>query len=75
MTPSAETAANTGDKKTELNKQLIDNLKAELDKVKADLSAELDKVERAKANKISIGNERPAPRSSEFGSCYLLSAT
>ena len=57
MAASTNIVANTDSKKTEVNNQLIENLKAELSRVKADLRDELDKVnadaERLRAFNVS----------------------
>lgn len=44
MAASTNIVANTEGNKLEANAQLIDNLKAELNKVKAELADELDRV-------------------------------
>jgi hypothetical protein len=57
MAASTNIVANTDSKKTEVNNQLIENLRAELSRVKADLKDELDKVnadaERLRAFNVS----------------------
>jgi hypothetical protein len=57
MAASTNIVANTDSKKTEVNNQLIENLRAELSRVKADLRDELDKVnadaERLRAFNVS----------------------
>ena len=57
MAASTNIVANTDSKKTEVNNQLIENLRAELSRVKADLKDELDKVnadaERLRACNVS----------------------
>ena len=57
MAASTKIVANTDGKKTEVNNQLIENLRAELSRVKADLKDELDKVnadaERLRAFNVS----------------------
>jgi hypothetical protein len=57
MAASTNIVAKTDGKKTEVNNQLIENLRAELSRVKADLSDELDKVnadaERLRAFNVS----------------------
>jgi hypothetical protein len=57
MAASTNIVANADSKKTEVNNQLIENLRAELSRVKADLKDELDKVnadaERLRAFNVS----------------------
>ena len=48
--------------KLEANKQLIDNLKAELTKVKAELADELDRV-KAEINRLSALKQTIGPKS------------
>jgi hypothetical protein len=48
--------------KLEANKRLIDNLNAELNKVKADLADELDKV-KAEINRLSGLKQTVGPKS------------
>ena len=50
--PTTNIVANAEGNKLEANKRLIDNLKAELNKVKADLADELDRV-KAEINRLS----------------------
>ena len=57
MSASTNNVANTNGKKTDVNNQLIENLKAELNRVKTDLKDERDKVngdaERLRAFNVS----------------------
>ena len=64
MAASMNIVANTDGKKTELN-QLIELMRAELDRVKADLKDELDKV-NADAEKLRLLNvsQQQAPSDS-----------
>jgi len=48
--------------KLDANKRLIDNLKAELNKVKADLADELDRV-KAETNRLSALKQTVGPKS------------
>ena len=57
MAGSTNIVANTASKITEVNNQVVENLRAELSRVKADLKDELDKVnadaERLRAFNVS----------------------
>ena len=55
MAASTNIVANTDSKKTEVNNQPIENLRAELSRVKADLKDELDKV-NADAERLRVFN-------------------
>jgi hypothetical protein len=60
--PTTNIVANAEGNKLEANKRLIDNLKAELNKVKADLADELDRV-KAEINRLSALKQTVRPKS------------
>jgi len=63
MTAPTNIVASVEGNMLEANKRLIDNLKAELNKVKADLADELDRV-KAEINRLSALKQTVGPKSS-----------
>jgi hypothetical protein len=62
MAAQTNSVASAEGNKLEVNNGLIDNLKAELKKVKADLADELDRV-KAEINRISALKQTVDPKS------------
>jgi hypothetical protein len=61
--PTTNIVTNAEGNKLEANKRLIDNLKAELNKTKADMADELDRV-KAEINRLSALKQTVDPKSS-----------
>jgi hypothetical protein len=61
-TPTTNIVADAEGNKLEANKLLIDKLKAQLNKVKADMADELDRV-KAEINRLSALKQTVGPKS------------